>query len=200
MSLTFAAISLATLGALVFKDRSATRSVVSDVNGKEYVVVVTGDYQGAADMLAHLEDTSRRFIDAAIAAYPRETHLRRVKHYWTGTLSEIPQSDTIAYTIEKRDLFICVRDSSGNLQNFDDLLFVLLHELSHIMNPSFGHDDAFWDQFKRTLEIANKMGYLPYKDYDDYSVTVCGKTIPSNPMTCVARGTCSSSIGPLRPR
>ncbi|AGE49530.1 hypothetical protein ATCVNEJV3_559L [Acanthocystis turfacea Chlorella virus NE-JV-3] len=200
MSLTFAAISLATLGALVFKNHSATRSVVSDVNGKEYVVIDTGDYQGAADMLAHLEDTSRRFIDAAIAAYPAENHLKRVKKYWTGTLSEIPQSDTIAYTIEKKDLYICVRDPSGNIQNFDDLLFVLLHELSHIMNPSFGHDDAFWGQFKRTLEIANKLGYLPYKDYDDYSVTVCGKTISSNPMTCVTRGTCSSSIGPLRPR
>ncbi|AGE55698.1 hypothetical protein ATCVMN08101_606L [Acanthocystis turfacea Chlorella virus MN0810.1] len=200
MSLTFAAISLATLGALVFKNQSATRTVVSDVNGKEYVVVDTGDYNGAADMLAHLEETSRRFIDAAIAAYPREKHFRRVKQYWTGTLSEIPQSDTIAYTIEKRDLFICVRDSSGNIQDFHDLLFVLLHELSHIMNPSFGHDDSFWGQFKRTLEIANKLGYLPYRDYDNYSVTVCGKVITSNPMTCVTRGTCSSSIGPLRPK
>jgi hypothetical protein len=200
MSLTFAAISLATLGALVFKNQTNTRTVVSDVNGKEYMVVDTGDYDGAADMLAHLEETSRRFIDAAITAYPREKHFRRVKQYWTGTLSEIPQSDTIAYTIEKKDLYICVRDPSGNIQNFEDLLFVLLHELSHIMNPSFGHDDAFWDQFKRTLEIANELGYLPYKDYDNYSVTVCGKTITSNPMTCVTRGTCSSSIGPLRPR
>jgi hypothetical protein len=199
MSLTFVAVSLATLGALVYKNHSATRTVVSPVNGKSYIVLDTGDYQGAANMLARLEDASREFIDAAIAAYPKDSNMKRVKKYWTGTLSEIPQSDTIAYTIEKRDLYMCVRGSTGDVQNFEDLLFVLLHELSHIMNPSFGHDDAFWNRFKRTLEIANQLGYLPYKDYDDYSVTVCGKTITSNPMTCVARGACSSSIGPLRP-
>jgi hypothetical protein len=199
MSITFAAISLATLGALVYKNHAATRTVVSPVNGKSYVVIDTGNYEGAANMLARLEDASRSFIDAAIAAYPQDTRMRRVKKLWTGTLSEIPQSDTIAYTIEKRTLYICVRDAAGNIQNFEDLMFVLLHELSHMMNPSFGHDDSFWTQFKKTLEIANQLGYLPYKDYDDYSVTVCGKTITSNPMSCVAKGECFSSLRPLRP-
>ena len=99
MSLTFAAISLATLGALVYKNHPATRTVVSPVNGKKYEVIDTGNYQEAANMLARLEDASRSFIDDAIAAYPADAHMKRVKKYWTGTLSEIPQVDTIAYTI-----------------------------------------------------------------------------------------------------
>lgn len=198
--LSFTAISLATLGALVYTNKPATRSVVSSVNNESYTVLDTGDYQAAADMLAKLEVRSREFLKAAIVAYPDNKNLKRVDNYWSGTITEIPQSETIAYAIDKKELFICVRDSTGKVQEFDDLFFVLLHELSHIMNPSFGHDDKFWNQFKMTLEIANKLGFLPYKNYDDYSVTVCGKTISSNPMTCVARNECFSTLKPIRPR
>jgi hypothetical protein len=203
MSITFAAISLATLGALVFKNaETQTSDIVSTVNGKTYRVMNTGNVDNdhaAADMLATLENRARKFIHTASVSYPKDTNLKRIKKYWTGTITEIPQTETIAYAIEKKELYMCVRDSTGAVQQEDDLLFVLLHELSHIMNPSYGHDEAFWSQFKRTLEIANKMGYLPYKDYDTYSVTVCGKVITSNPMTCVNKGTCKSELGPIRP-
>lgn len=199
MSLAYAAISLATLGALVYKNHHATKSVMSPVNNKTYKVLDKGDYQAAADMLARLEMKSRDFMAAAESKYPNDKNIRRVKKYWTGTLTEIPQSDTIAYAIEKRELFMCIRDATGKIQDFDDLFFVLLHELSHIMNPSFGHDKSFWNRFKKTLEMANKLGFLLYRNYDDYSVTVCGKTITSNPMTCVEKGECYSSLVPLRP-
>jgi hypothetical protein len=200
MSLAFAAISLATLGALVYRDRlNDTTDVVSPVNGKTYKVMKSGDYRAAADMLATLEDRARAFIDAATVAYPSDPNIRRIKKYWTGTITEIPQTETIAYAIEKKELYLCIRNAQNEIQSEDDLFFVLLHELSHIMNPSYGHDDSFWRQFKRTLEIANKLGYLPFKNYDDYSVTVCGKTISSNPMTCVVKGECFSELRPLRP-
>jgi hypothetical protein len=201
MSLAFAAISIATLGALVYKNnRQAEVDVVSPVNGKTYRVIQNGNYQEAADMLAALEDKARAFIDAASIAYPKDTNIKRIKKYWTGTITEIPQSETIAYAIEKKELYMCIRDAANKVQQLDDLFFVLLHELSHIMNPSYGHDDPFWRQFKRTLEIANKLGYLPYKDYDNYSVEVCGKQISSNPMTCVQRGECYSELKVLRPK
>jgi hypothetical protein len=201
MSLAFAAISIATLGALVYKNNIQPEvDVVSPVNGKTYRVIQSGNYRAAADMLATLENKARAFIDAASIAYPEDTNIKRIKKYWTGTITEIPQSETIAYAIEKKELYMCIRDATNKVQHIDDLLFVLLHELSHIMNPSYGHDDAFWRQFKRTLEIANKLGYLPYKDYDNYSVEVCGKQISSNPMTCVQRGECYSELRVLRPR
>lgn len=200
MSHVFAAISMATLGALMYKDsRSEEIDVVSSVNGKTYKVLRVGNFKEAADMLAALEDKARAFVDAASKKYPKDDNIRRIKKYWTGTITEIPQSDTIAYAIDKKELYMCIRDSTGRVQKLDDLLFVLLHELSHIMNPSWGHDESFWKQFKRTLEIANELGYLPYRDYDNYSVSVCGKNITSNPMTCVVRGECYSELKPIRP-
>jgi hypothetical protein len=202
MAAVFTAISLTTLGALIFKEnieRSAKIDVVSAVNNKKYAVMQTGDYVAAADMLASLEDKARAFIAAASEKYPNDNTIKRIQKYWTGTISEIPQSDTIAYALEKRDLFMCVRDNAGNVQQLDDLLFVLLHELSHIMNTSYGHDAPFWRQFKRTLEMANKLGYLPYTNYDQYSVTVCGKVINANPATCVFNGQCESELSDLTP-
>jgi hypothetical protein len=202
MVAVFTAISLTTLGALIFKEnieKSAKIDVVSAVNNKKYAVIQTGDYVAAADMLASLEDKARAFIAAASEKYPNDNTIKRIQKYWTGTISEIPQSDTIAYALEKRDLFMCVRDNAGNVQQLDDLLFVLLHELSHIMNTSYGHDAHFWKQFKRTLEMANKLGYLPYVNYDDYSVQVCGKTINANPATCVFNGQCESELSDLTP-
>ena len=202
MSLVFTSIALTTLGALVFKDtleQSAKIDVISSVNNKTYAVVRTGDYVAAANMLASLEDKARNFIAAASAKYPNDLTIKRIQKYWTGTISEIPQSETIAYALEKKDLFMCVRDNAGNVQELDDLLFVLLHELSHIMNSTYGHDAHFWKQFKRTLEMANKLGYLEYKNYDDYSVQVCGKQINANPATCVFNGSCDSELAPLRP-
>jgi hypothetical protein len=196
----FVAIALGTLGALVYKNRTPEESVVSLVNGRKYSVVKTGDYRSAADQLARLEDKARAFIEAATTAYPDDRNVRRIQKHWTGTISEIPQTETIAYAIEKKELYMCVRDAKGEVQSLDDLLFVLLHELSHIMNETYGHGDDFWKQFKKTLEMANKLGYLPYKDYDSYSVKVCGKQISSNPMTCVNRGECYSELKPIRPK
>lgn len=202
MALVFTSIALTTLGALIFKENvenSSKIEVVSAVNNKKYTVIRTGDYVAAADMLASLEDKAREFIAVASSKYPNDKTILRIQKYWTGTISEIPQSDTIAYALEKRDLFMCVRDNAGNVQQLDDLLFVLLHELSHLMNSAYGHDDAFWRQFKKTLEMANKLGYLQYKNYDDYSVQVCGKTINANPASCVFNGRCDSELAPLRP-
>jgi hypothetical protein len=195
----FVTIALGTLGMLIYKNKPDEITMESKINGKQYKVLKKGDYVAAADTLATLEDKSRAFIAAAAAAYPNDPNIKRIQKYWTGGISEIPQSETIAYAIEKKELYICVRDANGALQNIDDLFFVLLHELSHVMNPTYGHDDTFWKQFKKTLEMANKLGYLPYRNYDDHPVEVCGKQITSNPATCVYKGECYSELKVLRP-
>jgi len=195
----FATIALGTLGALIFRNHIENAEVVSPINNKKYRVLKRENYIDAANTLAVLEDRARMFIIEATAKYPDDVTLKRIQKYWTGTISEIPQSETIAYALEKKDLFMCVRDDNGNIQNTDDLLFVLLHELSHIMNSSYGHDERFWKQFKKVLEMANDLGYLPYENYDQKSVKVCGKTITSNPATCVFNGTCVSELKPIRP-
>jgi len=201
MSIVFSSIALTTLGALIFKDsleKSADVHIISNVNGKKYAVLPGGDTAAAADMLATLENKTRDFFAAAIEKYPKDLTIKKIQNQF-GTLTEIPQADTIAYTLDKKDLFICLRDKAGNFQDIDDLFFVLLHELAHLTNSSYGHDEKFWKQFKKILEMAVELGYLPYKNYENHSVVVCGKTINSNPSSCVFKGSCESELSPIRP-
>ena len=201
MSFVFSSIALTTLGALIFKDsleKSADVQVISNVNGKKYAVLPSGDTAAAADMLATLEDKTREFFAAAVNKYPKDSTIKKIQKQF-GSLTEIPQSDTIAYTLDKKDLFICLRDKAGNFQDIDDLFFVLLHELAHVTNSSYGHDEKFWKQFKKILEMAVELEFLPYKNYENYSVVVCGKTINSNPSSCVYQGSCESELTPIRP-
>ena len=197
MSLVFTAVALSTLGALVYRDRAdSTVNVVSGVNGKTYRVMPLPDRQRAADALAALEDRAKRFLKAAAVKYPQELAHATT---WSGTISEIPKGDAIAYTIEKRDVFMCIRDEDGKIHPIDDLFFVFLHEISHINNATYGHGDDFWKRFKNILEISDALGYLKYKNYDMRTVNVCGQDISSNPLTCVKTGRCESDLRPIRP-
>ena len=193
------AAALTGLGALAYMNSTRTRTtvVVSRVNGKKYNVVPSEDMQSAADTLAVLETRAKDFIRKVSEAFPNDS--LKVSR-WSGTISEIRGEGTIAYALDKTDIYMCIRDSNGVIQDIDDLFFVLLHELSHVSNKTYGHGDDFWKQFKRTLEIASHLGALSYKNYDKYHVDVCGKTISSNPMTCVMKKECFSELRPLRPR
>jgi hypothetical protein len=197
MSMEFAKTALGSIGAFVYGKMnkiSNTVDVVSHVNGKTYRVLASGDVQFAADTLAFLEKRAKEFLEKALYMFPSDEGVRRIKERWTGTIGEIDGSDSIAYSIDKENVYMCIRDPKGSFENQDDLLFVLLHELSHIENTNYGHDDDFWRNFKKTLEIANKLGYLHFKNYDRKNVMICGKKVTSNPVTCVFENRCASEL------
>lgn len=68
-------------------------------------------------------------------------------------------SRTCTYTLDKRRVFVRMRDDAG--QRYPDcvLRYVLLHELAHVLNKTTGHDDAFQELLKR-LEACAKVGPL----------------------------------------
>ena len=62
------------------------------------------------------------------------------------------------------------------------ILFVAIHELSHIMTPENGHTPLFWDNMKYLLEQGSKMGIYKPVDYGKYPEMYCGMEITSTPM------------------
>jgi hypothetical protein len=170
------------------------------VNGKTYHVIPSGNIQKAADTLALLENHAKDFLGKIDASMYDDTTFFKKTSRWSGTISEIPiSSESIAYSLDKTDIFMCIRDQDGHIHEFDDLFFVLLHEIAHTQNDTYGHDDGFWKVFKQLLELANKVGALRFKNYDRQSVVVCGKRIESNPMSCVVERECFSELRPIRP-
>lgn len=173
--------------------------VVSSVDGLTHEVLDTVNCAAAADMMATLETKVAELLERSESIVPGDKRFANIRARWSGRLVEIDGTDNIAYSMDKHDVSICVRKKDGSVENYNDLMFVLLHELSHIANDTYGHDDKFWKTFKFVLEVADATGVYTFQDYGRESVTVCGKEISMTPLSCVKSGECFSELGPIRP-
>ena len=67
------------------------------------------------------------------------------------------------------------------LIDLNTLVFVALHELTHLMTSSIGHKKDFWDNFKFMLEEANEIGVYQPVNYAQKPQEYCGMSIDNNP-------------------
>jgi hypothetical protein len=65
-----------------------------------------------------------------------------------------------SYTINKKLVYICVKDESGNYYTKKQLTVVCLHELAHAMNKKIGHGPEFQAIFQSLLDRAEKRGLI----------------------------------------
>ena len=98
-------------------------------------------------------------------------------------LKELPdRSDHIAYTINKTNLYICLRDKSGEFEDqYNRVYFVAMHELAHIITKSIGHTEEYWTNYRLVLKTAIDNGLYEYKNYFEEPVEFCNKKITSTP-------------------
>lgn len=91
--------------------------------------------------------------------------------------------DGTSYTLDKGSkLVLCLRDKkTKQLHDIDILVFVALHEVAHMGNQTWGHDDKFWQTFKFLLNEAKLAGVHNPKDYALRPVVYCGLPIDYNP-------------------
>jgi beta-lactamase regulating signal transducer with metallopeptidase domain len=94
--------------------------------------------------------------------------------------STFPELDSVvllrgnkSYTINKRKIYMCLKDENNKYYNENMLVYVLLHELAHVKCTEIGHTDAFHKIFQQLLEQATEKGlYDPsipiVRDYCDY--------------------------------
>ena len=82
-------------------------------------------------------------------------------------------SDSAAYSVNKGDYIgICLKHNDIN-----DTVYVLLHELAHIMSPNYKHDAVFWTNFAFLVAEAVDIGIYTYVDYKTKKTTFCGTVI-----------------------
>jgi predicted metal-dependent hydrolase len=60
-------------------------------------------------------------------------------------------------------------------------MYVALHELSHVMSVSIGHNDEFWTNFKFLIIEAEKINIYKPVDYKKNNERFCGTNITDNP-------------------
>jgi len=162
----------------------------------------------AAETMAKLNQTAKKLINHLNETYiDNPTGLNAIKpkyraivhegiksltkNFVTANMEEnIPErsnGDT-SYVIDKGDVFaMCLRDPHNNNKvegnnKFNALVFVLIHEMSHLFTSTYGHDDLFWANFRFLLQEAIKDGLYIGIDYKKDRSPYCGIVISYSPL------------------
>ena len=87
---------------------------------------------------------------------------------WTGHLEPLNNRHILkeiklyvgskSYTINKTRIYMCIKDSNNKYYDDNSLMFVLLHEISHVICKSIGHTEEFHKIFEDLLVEAEKVG------------------------------------------
>lgn len=162
------------------------KCIISNVDGNTYCVREKKNIQATADLLAKVTDKLKKLVNVAYIKYPNLDSVQRLhKRFKPHKISEIlPTSKYTAYSENKGEkLAFCttISKKSDTLIDENTLTFVGIHELSHIMSVSIGHNDEFWKNFKFLLEIAVKNNLYTAIDYKKKPTTYCGMNITDNP-------------------
>ena len=168
-------------------DEFQLKCIVSQVDGNKYCVRERGKLKAAADLLATITEKCKKLVDYVGEKYPEKANVKRlVAGFNPKKVSEtLPTSAYTAYSENKGEkLAFCLNKSKTENENLIDestLMFVAIHELSHIATKSIGHKSEFWENFKFLLEEAKAAGIHSPVDYKKEPREYCGMKIHDSP-------------------
>ena len=163
------------------------KCIVSTVDGDKYCVRERSNLQEASNLLANITVKMKKLVNFVDEKYPDKPNIRRlVKKFNPNKIMEtLPTSEYTAYSENKgKKLAFCLNKQKNNNNNLIDentLMFVAIHEMSHIATESIGHNKEFWDNFKFLLKEAKEAGIYNVVDYSTHNEEYCGMTITDNP-------------------
>ncbi len=162
------------------------KCIVSDVDGKKYCVRERAQLEEAADLLAMTTEKCTMLVNHLKETEPNNDITKRlIQGYNPKTIQEtLPTSEHTAYSENKGEkIAFCLNTRKGGNKLIDEntLMFVALHELSHVGTISIGHTPDFWRNFKWILEKAIELKIYTPVDYKKKPKGYCGMTISDNP-------------------
>lgn len=174
----------------------------STIDNQEYIVRNLPDKQQAANLLATIRAKMVelvKYLDTVdskeLEIYLRENDsvedvqkaiARLKKRFQPDNLSEsTPNDKYTSYSVNKGEkLVFCLRAKNKNETLVDPniMIFVALHELSHIMTKSVGHTEEFWNNFRILLRVAIRQKIYQNLDFNNYPQDYCGTKITDTPL------------------
>ena len=86
--------------------------------------------------------------------------------------------ETTSYTINKKTVVFCIRSKiMDTIHDINTLMYVLIHELAHILNPIVGHGTEFYEIFKFLLQQSVIINIYTPINYTKFPVNYCGMKI-----------------------
>lgn len=179
--------------------------IKSTIDYNEYSVVDSyADKQEAANLIAQINVFTIMLIKQLNDVYSikNESNITNKKELEKGqdiaqTLvmrfnskslqeNEPENKNKTSYVTNKGDtISLCLREKlsgENKFHNIEDLKFVTIHELSHIITPELSHTPLFWTNFKFMLMFCAKYKIYDTPNYDVNNVNYCGLTVSYNPI------------------
>lgn len=138
--------------------------------------------QLVANMLARINVGCQTLITYLNHTYPNDKRTKLLsKKYDDDDISE----SSSTYTTNKGDsISLCMRDSHQNIYSYNILMFITIHELSHIICNNYisngVHDEEFNKNNEWLIQSAIKCGAWTYHDFIKYPINYCGHIINYN--------------------
>jgi len=163
------------------------KCIVSDIDSNKYCVRERKNMKKASNLLAQTTTNMTKLVSHLEKNFPSDKNvIFLVKNYNPKRIKEIlPTSEYTAYSENKGEkIAFCLGSDKKDLDNLIDqntLMFVALHELSHLATKTIGHDETFWKNFKFILQESEKIGIYKPINYKSTATSYCGTTIRDNP-------------------
>jgi hypothetical protein len=170
--------------------------VTSDIDNKQYMVRNQKDKKKAANFLAKLrqniylmtEHTYLKITDSKTATLPKyqkfKPYVLQLKEKIKNVVVRESAANSVytSYTVNKGEQIIfCIRSKSitryiqtDDIHDFNLVMYVLLHEISHVACPEFDHTPLFKEIFKFLCEEAIELGIYTKIDFAKNPKEYCG--------------------------
>lgn len=164
--------------------------VKSDIDGMYYRVRSTKNKQKSADTLAIINKRVSILLDILKKEVPENKNIKLLlQRYRSHSLMENIEMDNTTYTVNKgQEVAVCLstRDPfDEKIYDINKLMFVIIHELTHIGCESQGHNGEFRTFFIFLLKKSIDAGIYNYQDYSEKPEEYCDITINSTPLKAV---------------
>ena len=161
-------------------------TLVKASDGRSYKVQDLPDKQQAAERMSSIRSKLEK-ICTHCKDEKDEPYQRLISRFNSDVLEENDiTADSTSYSENKGEkIIVCLRDKTQPpfpLIEENTVMFVLIHELSHLMTASVGHTPEFWTNMRMLLQDCIKIGVYTPVNYSKSPVKYCGMTISDTPL------------------
>tara|TARA_B110000971_G_C20022332_1_gene506978 strand:+ start:1922 stop:2500 length:579 start_codon:yes stop_codon:yes gene_type:complete len=171
----------------LFKNIYQNKNIIKRISKNdniEYIVRDLENSQEAAEKLSTI-NTKLKLLIASLDEDDRRGIDRLKDKYNPYRLTETEEnSKYTSYSLNKGEkIALCIRKDDNHLTFEDEntVIFVAIHELSHIMTESVGHEKEFWENMGFLLEKAHQLNIYQPVDYSENNTNYCGMEITTTP-------------------
>ncbi len=186
-------IAVIGLGALAFTALQGPRNTIriQGPDGRHYEMQNLPDKESAVALMAKIRGNLTKLYEhyksePALAADPPVS--RFIQRFQPDVFVEndMNSSDTSYSENKGQKIVVCLRDKKQApkypLIDENTIMFVMLHEMAHLMTETIGHTQEFWANFKRILGDAVQVGIYTPVNYASRPTPYCGMLISDSPL------------------